>query len=314
MTEDAPAAAELPQPAAELPRPAAEPPVPDAAPPSVAPRKRKLLGTLVLVGFVVTAAGGAWLFQQQQDIAARLQPPPLSVAPARVAALESRLDTLQQRLAQLEQRPAAAPAAAPDLTALQARLGQVAAGLAALQGSDAGLVQSLAGKVQALEQGLAQTEQHEQAAARLARLQAAGVALAAGQALGDIPGAPPALAKFAAAAPPTEGALRSSFPVAAGAAEQASLPSTAGLSLPTRMWQQVESLVTVQQGGKVLVGPPASHVLAQARARLDDGDLAGAVGALDQLDPAAAKAMAGWRAQAQSLLDARAALAGMVRS
>jgi hypothetical protein len=304
MTEDTPAPAELPQPTAEPPRPAAEPPVPDAA-----PRKRKLPGVLVLVGFVITAAGGAWLFQQQQDLAARLQPPP-SVAPARVAALESRLDTLQQRLAQLEQRPAATP----DLTALEARLGQVAARVDALQGSDAGLVQALAGKVQTLEQRLAQTEQHEQAAVRLARLQAAGVALAAGQALGDIPGAPPALAKFAAAAPPTEGALRSSFPVAAGAAEQASLPSTAGLSLAARMWQRVESLVTVQQGSKVLVGPPASHVLAQARARLDDGDLAGAVGALDQLDPAAAKAMAGWRTQAQSLLDARAALAGMVRS
>jgi hypothetical protein len=207
--------------------------------------------------------------------------------------LEARLDTLQQRLAQLELRPAPSPtAAAPDLTAVETRLDQVTAKVTALQGSDPGVVQSLAGKVQALEQGLAQTEQHEQTAARLARLQAAGVALAAGQALGDIPGAPPALATFATAAPPTEGSLRSSFSAVAAAAEQAS----------------------VQQGGKVLVGPPASHVLAQARARLDDGDLAGAVGALDQLDPAAAKVLAGWRAQAQSLLDARAALAGMVRS
>ena len=307
MTEDAPAPAELPE-------SAAEPPVPDAAPPSVAPRQRKLPGALVLVGFVITAAGGAWLFQQQQDLAARLLPPPPAVAPARVAALESRLEALQQRLAQLEQRPAPSPAAAPDLTALEARLGQVAARVDALQGSDAGVVQALAGKVQTLQQGLAQTEQHERAAARLARLQAAGAALAAGQALGDLPAAPPALAKFATSAPPTEGALRSSFPAAADAAEQASLPSTAGLSLAARVWQRVESLVTVQQGGKVLVGPPASHVLAQAQARLDDGDLAGAVGALDQLDPAAAKAMAGWRAQAQSLLDARAALAGMVRS
>ena len=286
MTEDTPAPAELPQ-------SAAEPPVPAAVPPSAAPPKRKVLGALVLMGFAVTAAGGAWLFQQQRGIATHLQPPPPSVEP----------------------RPAPSPtAAAPDLTAVETRLDQVTAKVTALQGSDPGVVQSLAGKVQALEQGLAQTEQHEQTAARLARLQAAGVALAAGQALGDIPAAPPALAKFAATAPPTEGSLRSSFSAVAAAAEQASVPSTAGLSLPTRMWQQVESLVTVQQGGKVLVGPPASHVLAQARARLDDGDLAGAVGALDQLDPAAAKVLAGWRAQAQSLLDARAALAGMVRS
>jgi hypothetical protein len=308
MTEDTPAPAELPQ-------SAAEPPVPAAVPPSAAPPKRKVLGALVLMGFAVTAAGGAWLFQQQRDIATHLQPPPPSVEPAPLAAMEAPLDTLQQRLAQLELRPAPSPtAAAPDLTAVETRLDQVTAKVTALQGSDPGVVQSLAGKVQALEQGLAQTEQHEQTAARLARLQAAGVALAAGQALGDIPGAPPALATFATAAPPTEGSLRSSFSAVAAAAEQASVPSTAGLSLPTRMWQQVESLVTVQQGGKVLVGPPASHVLAQARARLDDGDLAGAVGALDQLDPAAAKVLAGWRAQAQSLLDARAALAGMVRS
>jgi len=309
MTEDTPAPAELPPSAAEPPVSAAAP-----LPPAARPR-RKVLAVLVLVGFVVTAAGGAWLFQRQQDIAARIQPPPPSVEPARLAALEGRLEALQQRLTRLEQRPAPSPAAAaPDQTALEARLGQIAARVDALQGSDASVVQALAGKVQALEQGLAQTEQHEQAAARLARLQAAGAALAAGQALGEIPGAPPALAKFATTNPPTEASLRSSFPAVAGAAEQASVPSTAGLSLAARVWQQVQSLITVQQGGKVLVGPPASHVLAEAGTRLDVGDLAGAVGALDQLDPTAAKAMAGWRAQAQSLLDARAALAGMARS
>lgn len=298
MTDDIPGSTELPP-------PAAAPPVAKARP------GRHMLGVLMLAGFALTVAGGAWLFQRQQDIAARIQPP---VAPARLAALEGRLDTLQQRVAQLEQRPAPAPAPAPDLTALDARLGQVAAKVDALQGSDAGVVQALAGKVAALEQRLAGTEQHEQAAARLARLQAAGAALAAGQALGNIPGAPLALARFATANPPTEGALRTSFAVAAAAAEQASVPSAAGLSWLARLWQQIESLVTVQRGGKVLVGPPASHVLAQARARLDAGDLAGAVATLDRLDPAAAKAMASWRAEAQSLLDARAALAGMVRS
>ena len=50
------------------------------------------------------------------------------------------------------------------------------------------------------------------------------------------------------------------------------------------MWQQVQTLVDHPQGDKVLVGVPASGVLAQAQARLDAGDLAGAVAALDQLD------------------------------
>ena len=41
---------------------------------------------------------------------------------------------------------------------------------------------------------------------------------------------------------------------------------------------------------------------------LDAGDLPGAVTTLDGLTGAAAAAMAPWRAQAQSLLDARSAL------
>jgi len=305
MTEDTPIAAELPKPAVE----------PLAAPRPPTLPKRKPFGALVLAGFAVTACVGAWLWLQQQEIAARIQPAFPTVDPARVAALESRVGTLQQRLAQLEQRPVPSPAAtAPDLTSLEGRLDQVAAKVDSLQGSDAGAAQALAGKVQALEQRLAQAEQHQQAVVRVARLQAAGMALEAGLALGDIPGAPPALAMFATARPPTEGVLRVAFAAAADAAAKASVPATAGLSLPERMWRQVQSLVTVQQGGKVLVGPPASRVLAEARGRLRAGDLAGAVGTLDQLDPAAAKAMAGWRAQAQSLLDARAALAGMARS
>jgi hypothetical protein len=319
MTENAPDPAETP----------AAPPnqeAPETASPLPAPPKRKVLGALVLAGFAVTAVGGAWLWQQQQQIIAHIQQNPTSVDPARVATLESRIGTVQQRLAQLEQRPLPAapppvppsPAPGPDLKPLEARLDQVAAKVNALQGAEAGAAQSLAGRLQALEQRVAQAEQQAQAvvaaAARTTRLQAAGVALEAGQPLGEIPGAPPALARFAVVNPPTEASLRLSFPAAADAAEQASEPSGAGLSLPARMWERVQTLVTVQQGNKVLIGPPSLQVLAQTRARLDAGDLAGTVATLDQLDAAAAKAMAGWRAQAQSLLDARAALAGMVRS
>jgi hypothetical protein len=276
-----------------------------------------MLGVVVLVGFVISAAAWGWLFQQQQDLATRIQPVAPAIDAARVANLENRLVALQSRVAALEQRPAPVAAPAPDLAPLQSRIDQVAAKVDALQGADAGSLQSFTGRLQALEQRLGEAERREQAAtagaARVARLQAAGAALATGQPLGDIPGAPPALSRFAFANPPTEASLRLAFPAAAAAAEQASQPS-AEASLTDRLWQRVETLLIVRQGNKVLIGPPASQVLQQARARLDAGDLAGAVAALDQLDPGAAKAIAGWRTQAQSLLDARAALAGMARS
>ena len=47
--------------------------------------------------------------------------------------------------------------------------------------------------------------------ARTARLQMANVALQSGKPLGEIPNAPPALAQFAAKAPPTEASLRLSL-------------------------------------------------------------------------------------------------------
>lgn len=322
------------------PPPPKGPPRPDARKvppprPLHEPHTRGLVGTLVLLGFVATAGGGGWLWQQQQDLAARVQPGPAAIAPAAVAALESRLDTLQQRLAQLEQRPAPAP-----LAPLEHQLGTLEERLTQLEQRpapppDVGLLDRLGAleqrvaqleqrpgppvvavpDVQPLEQRLAQAEQAiSTGAARAARLQAASAALDSGRPLGDIPGAPPALARFSTARPPTEASLRLSFPAAAGAAERASDPSTAGLTLPWRMWQQVQTLLTIRQGDKILIGAPATSVLAQAQARLDAGDLAGAVATLDQLDAAAAKAMADWRDQAQSLLDARAALAGLARS
>lgn len=371
------------------PRPESRKPL--AAPPPHSrsqPHQRGLLGTAVLLGFIATAAGGAWLWQQQQDLAARVQPAQASVGPAAIAALEGRLDTLQQRQVQLERRPAPAPLdplehrlvtaearltqleqrptppplgplddrlgtleqrlaqleqrpAPPPLAPLEERLGTLEQRLAQLEQRPAPAPSAPPDeRVGTLEQRLAQLEQRpapppvvtaadvaplqqrlaqaEQAittgATRSARFQAIAAALDAGRPLGDLPGGPPALTRFSTASPPTEASLKLSFPAAAGAALLASDPATTGLSVPWRMWQQVQTLLTIRQGDRILVGAPASGVLAQAQARLDAGDLAGAVTTLDQLDTAAAKAMAGWREQAQSLLDARAALAGLARS
>ncbi|MDE2580538.1 MAG: hypothetical protein KGL52_02790 [Rhodospirillales bacterium] len=146
---------------------------------------------------------------------------------------------------------------------------------------------------------------------RLAEVQAARVALAAGRPLGDLPGAPPALTRFAAAAPPTEAALRLGFPEAARAALAASRPVVAGKPFLAQLWARAQGLVTIRQDNRVIVGNPASGTLATAQGRLDAGDLAGAVAALNALKGPAAAAMTPWRARAQSLLDARAALDAM---
>ncbi len=144
--------------------------------------------------------------------------------------------------------------------------------------------------------------------ARGAQLQAAAVALQAGRPLGEIPGAPPALAQFAGKPPPTEAALRLSFDAAAQSAEEANQPAKESTPLLTRMWDRAQSGLTVRQGDRVIVGDVVTGVLEHARHQLDAGDLAGAVSALDGLNGPAAAAMGPWRAQAQSLLDARSAL------
>lgn len=301
-----------------------EPTSPSEAAPAASGRTRHtigLTGPLVAAGFTILAVGGIWLWQQQRNLAARLvvHPVPIvSVDPARVTALENEVADLTQRLGLQERRPIAAPV---DLGPMQMQVAQLAARLDARQDADGtasqaadARVAALEGKLQGLETRLATAERQEQMAlaraGRAAALAGAAQALAAGRPLGAIPDAPPALARFATVAPPTEAALRLAFPVAAVAAEQASRPA-AELSFGQRMLQRVEGLVTVRQGEQVLVGAPASGVLAEARTRLDAGDLAGTVATLDRLDAAAAAALAGWRAQAQALLDARAALATM---
>ncbi|WP_072573439.1 COG4223 family protein [Granulibacter bethesdensis] len=148
-------------------------------------------------------------------------------------------------------------------------------------------------------------------AGRLARLQAASSALSRGEKLGDIPDAPPALTRFAQEAPPTVAALTLSFETVAQHALEASRPDVSHASFWETVKQKAETLVTVRRGDQVLVGDPAAGVIARARKALDAGDLAGAVRTLDALTGPAAQAVSGWKAQAQALLDAQAALSDM---
>ncbi len=310
------------------------------APVQVTPPPRRGRAGLTLLAallFLVLFGAVAWIWDRQEQLAESLATAP-AVTPDHIAALQRRIDALALQVAAVEQRPptsAAAPAPKVDLKPLEARiaaleqrpaasppadlgplekkLAALAAAAQAAQGAEA----DVSGKLAALEQRLSAAErQSAQLAGKAAQAQRVGQAMAAldaGEKLGDIPGAPPALARFADASPPTEAQLRLSFPEAAAAAVQASRPSLAGISFGERMWLRARSLVTVKQGDRVLVGAPAAEVLGRAQARLDAGDLAGAIAALDALDGPAAQAMAPWRSEAQALLDARAALAEMAR-
>ena len=142
---------------------------------------------------------------------------------------------------------------------------------------------------------------------RIARVAAAFVALSVGQPLGDLPDAPPALARYAVTAPPTEAALRLAFPTLAQTALVADHP-TAGKPFLTRILVAARDLVTIRQGEHVLIGDPAAGVLAHVQTALDAGDLAGAAAAAATLKGPAAQALAPWLDQVTGLLAVRAAL------
>jgi hypothetical protein len=256
---------------------------------------RHALPIFTAIGFLALAAGFFYVWQ----LARRDDQVP--VDPARIASLEGQTRDLRQRLASfetrliaLEQRPVATGGA--DLRPLESRL-------AALEARPA--TAAAPADLGPLEARLATAE-------RIARTQAASLALEAGQPLGALPNAPAALVRFASAPPPTLATLRAAFPEIARRARAASLPGTA-TSWTERMTQSLAGLVTIRRGNDVLVGAASSVVLAAAQDRLDTGDLAGAITALDALDPAAATVAADWKADARALLAARAALAAMAR-
>jgi hypothetical protein len=219
-----------------------------------------------------------------------------------VAPLNQKIDALGQRV----------DAVAKDGQAMQAA---VDAKLAAADTQAQALATKLAAQVEAMQKQLvavqaASAEQARRDAVAL-RAQAALTSLESGKPLGDVPGAPPAVTRYAALKPPSEAELRLAFPAAAARAIDASRPNNQALPLGQRILQHAETLVTVRQGDKVVLGTTAAQILGQAQAQMDSGDLAAAVATLNGLDAGAAQAMAPWRAQAEALLAARNALYAM---
>ena len=233
---------------------------------------------------------------------------------ARVAALEQKPtvdDQLAARVAALEQRPTGDKQLASRVDALADRIEALSS-----RGKDADAefghrLDAIDTRLGRQEPDVGQAVAQVDRVSRLARIQAARTALAGGEKLGDIPGAPREVARFAATPPPTEAALRLAFPSAAKAALEASRPDMTGQPFLSRVLARTEDLVTVWRGDRVLVGDRAAEVLARARTALDAGDLAGAVAAISALSGPAADAMANWQADAKELLDARTGLAGM---
>ncbi|MGH7081412.1 MAG: hypothetical protein ACREFV_02980 [Acetobacteraceae bacterium] len=249
------------------------------------------------------------------------------------------LGPIEARLSALEKRPTPTPTPAPlshpapvsqpapsveppspaeldaALAPLSARLDGLETSAATLRKNVAAIEQKLAtaapltGRLDGLEKSEAALRQNLAVIERKLAVTAAAVALAEGRPLGDLKGAPPALARFARTSPPTLAGLRASFGEAASAERAASRPSGSGEPLTKRFMNRLGDLLTVREGSHVIIGNPAEPALTSAEAALADGDLAGAVKALAGLPGQKAPAMAQWEDQAQALLAARASMA-----
>ena len=318
-----------------------QPDRPVATPPHAPSGARDRLPLLCGVGFLVLAIAIllVWLFPNPS---AELQS-----AVADLHGAQQRLADVDARLSRLEQRPA--PASASDLAKLASDQAKMSSRLEAMEGRVGDPAQlgvrldALSGRVEALsgrsQSGIEAAEQQTEAVKqqvnglsgrisavekasgtlssltdrlnRLARLQEAGLALSAGKAVGDLPHAPAALARFAHQAPPTEAQLRLAFPQAQRAALAAEQAGDEKAPFADRVWERAQGLVTVRRGDDLMVGNPSATALSTAKAALDAGDLPGAVAAVNTLSGPPRQAMDDWVTQATALINARLALADM---
>lgn len=241
-------------------------------------------------------------------------PPPPDLRP-----LQAELANQQKLIQDLEQLPTQLQTAAQQRAALGSRLDSLAAEQQTLGkrlDELTSTVKSQTGtfdqKVAAIEQQATQVAAAVKSATRLAQLEAARSALIAGQKLGNIPGAPPALARFADTPPPTEADLRLTYPAAVKAALDASgNQPPSGATFGARVLNRAQNLITIREGDRVLVGDPTAGILASAKTKLNAGDLSGAVAELSKLSGPPAQAMAPWLDKAKALLAARDALNDM---
>jgi len=271
--------------------------VPAPAPPPAVKPRRSLWPVAFTLGFLLLAGGEGYLWYSAQAHRADA---------TELAVLRAQMDDTRATLAR------ATPS--PDSVTVQADLAQKYMTLAAQLDAVQAQAASDHGTLSVLQANAADLGQLTRRMTLLNALGTARLALDAGQPLGQIPGAPEALAQFADTPPPAEAQLRESFGAAARAAEEASLSSDGRAGFWAGVRLRMEGMLTISDGSQVIFGPPAAAALNTARAALDDGDLAGAVAALQDLGPGAKQAMGGWLGQAQALLAARAALVALAQS
>jgi hypothetical protein len=305
-TENLPS--EPPEPEPAVPEPPLAAPVVETAP-AVEPEpvkkaRRAVWPVFFVLGFLILAGGEGYLWTLYKSL------PGDSGA---ITALQSQVAALQQAPAPAPQTPppvasaAPAPPAADNIT-VQANLAQNLAAVTAQVNAMETQIAADHGTLTTLQANQTDLTKLSAKIALLNRLDAARMALEAGQPLGDIPNAPPALAKFAGTPPPTESALILAFPAAARAAEAASVARNNNGSYWRVVLARLENLVTISDGSHVIIGAPAAGVIDQAQELLNAGDLAGAVAQLQTLSATTQAAMGGWLPQAEDLLAARAAI------
>jgi hypothetical protein len=274
--------------------PALPPPAPPPVPVAPAKPRRSLWPVFFVLGFLILAGGEAYLWFLHQKSAADA----------------TELAVLQAQMSDLQTLTAKAQPAADSVT-VQADLAQKFADLAAQVNAVQAQAAADHGALTSLQANAADLTKLTTRIALLNGLETARMALDAGQPLGAIPGAPPALAQFAQTPPPTQAQLQLSFPAAAKAAESASIAGDAKGSYWSRVLARLENFITVSDGNRVVLGAPAAAVLTQAQTLLDAGDLSGAVDQIGLLSLPTQQAMSGWLAQARALLAARQALIAM---
>lgn len=247
-------------------------------------------------GFIILAGGEGYLFVQQQAHQAD----------------KTDLAVLQVEVSDLRAN-AAKTSPLADLLTAQAQLAQKQATLTAQLNAVQGQVTTDHATLTALQMNAQEIGQLTARMALLNTLATARMALNAGQPLGTIPHAAPALAIFANTAPPTLLQLKEAFPDAARHAEAMSLAEANQSNLWARVKLQLEGLITITDGSHVVFGPPAAAALNRMRVALSNDDLASALDAAKTLSPATQAAMASWLIPAQQLQAARQALLTMAR-
>lgn len=299
------------------------PEVDTAVPASAATTSHGRIATGILIAVLVILAGGeAWLFKTQGEISdqstqvANLTDQvdslrgKLDTLDNKIGALSSKIQTIDDKVASVAKVQAKAPANPPPASVpadITGRISKIEANLASL--STTTLADHAA--ITKLQQQGGNLPKLVAKAQQLAAVAQASLNLENGLKLGTVPGAPPALARYADAAPPTLAGLKESFGRYASAAARVAGDTTPQGGFWQKVKGRVESLVTVRHHDKVLVGSSASGTLGKAQEALDRDDLQGALESLKALTPAASAAMKPWTDQASDLLAARAALAKM---